>query len=283
LDIAKIAFARLKDTKYLTLIEQIERGDPQSSSKADVSTAPTPANVIGKRDGLRARGDVSKDGNTGATEISTVISKSSQVLDPIWQAELLAYEGHHQEAAKTFSRAGKVDEAIRLLTDLRRWEDAKLFAQNAGQSNHSGLTMQQAKWLQEINDWKGASDLYVNMGQHMQAAKIIYDASETGWQAAMIEVVRACPPEGKECLLFCGDAYNKADEDAYTSETYIKMGDISQLMTLYARRQMWTEAAKLADEHEGKFDVSVFLPYAEFLVAQDQVCIYMYLYMYICV
>ena len=30
----------------------------------------------------------------------------------------------------------KLDEAIRMLTDLRRWEDAKLFAQNAGQSDH---------------------------------------------------------------------------------------------------------------------------------------------------
>jgi hypothetical protein len=94
LDVAKIAFGRLKDTKYLTLIEEIERGDPLSTSKGEISTAPTPTAVIGKRDGSRARGDVSKDGNTGATaETFAAISKSSQVLDPVWQAELLAYEG----------------------------------------------------------------------------------------------------------------------------------------------------------------------------------------------
>jgi intraflagellar transport protein 122 len=276
LDVAKNAFARLKDTKYLSLIEAMERGDPLSVSaevQAITSNAANPGTATDRKGVARVRGGVSSAAGEAATGGSSVppvaSSKILQTLDPVWQAEILAYEGRHQEAAKTYSRAGKVDEAIRLLTDLRRWEDAKLFAQNAGLSDHSGLTMQQAKWLHEINDWKGAAELFVSMGQHMQAAKIIADAIEPGWQAAMIEVVRACPPEGNEALLFCGDVFNKADEDAFAKETYVKMGDISQLMNLYARRQMWAEAAKLADEHEGKFDVSVFLPYAEWLVAQD--------------
>jgi hypothetical protein len=41
-------------------------------------------------------------------------------------------------------------------------------------------------------------------------------------------------------------------------------------MALYAKRHMWNNAARLADENEGKFDVKVFLPYAEWLVAQDR-------------
>ncbi len=41
-------------------------------------------------------------------------------------------------------------------------------------------------------------------------------------------------------------------------------------MSLYAKREMWNEAAKLADENEGRFDVSIFLSYAEWLVAQDR-------------
>jgi hypothetical protein len=51
-----------------------------------------------------------------------------------------------------------MDEAIRLFVDLRRWNDAKMFAQSAGQDQSSiqALTVQQAKWLQEINDWKGS-------------------------------------------------------------------------------------------------------------------------------
>jgi intraflagellar transport protein 122 len=103
----------------------------------------------------------------------------------------------------------------------------------------------------------------------MQAAKIISESGEMGWQIAMIEVVRSCPIEEKETLLYCGEVFNKENEDTFTKETYIKTGNISLLMNLYGRRQMWTEAAKLADENVGKFDVSVFLPYAEFLVSQD--------------
>jgi intraflagellar transport protein 122 len=198
------------------------------------------------------------------------VDLNTQQLDPSWQSELLAYEGHHLEAAKLYARSGKVDEAIRLFVDLRRWEDAKLFAKNSGQADISSLTAQQAKWLQEINDWKGAAELYVSMGQHMQAAKIVVEAFETGWQAALIDVVRACPAEQLETLQYCGEAFGKADEDAFARETYLKAGDISKLMALYARRQMWAEAAKLAEEHEGKFDVAVFLPYAEWLVSQDR-------------
>ena len=115
----------------------------------------------------------------------------------------------------------------------------------------------------------GAAELYVTMGQHMQAAKIISESGEVGWQIAMIEVVRTCPIEEKDTLSYCGEVFNKENEDSFTKETYIKMGNISLLMNLYGRRQMWPEAAKLADENVGKFDVSVFLPYAEFLVSQD--------------
>jgi len=236
LSVAKSAFARLKDTKCLSLIENIERG---------------PSSLQGDR-----RGGRGVDGSSG--------------LDLTWQAELLAYEGHHQEAAKMYARAGRPEEAIRLFTDLRKWNEAKMFAQNAGQSDVSHLTMQQAKWLQEVNDWKGASELFLSMGQHLQAAKIIVDASGPGWQAALVEVVRSSPPESVEVITFCGEAFVKADEDDLGREAYEKVGDISKLMALYAKRQMWTEASKLADQHEGMFDVTIFLPYAEWLVSQDR-------------
>ena len=194
----------------------------------------------------------------------------SSGLSLVWQAELLAYEGHHQEAAKLYARAGKPEEAIRLFTDLRKWNEAKMFAQNSGQGDVSHLTMQQAKWLQEVNDWRGASEMYLSMGQLMQAAKIIIDASEAGWQAALVEVVRASPPENVEVITMCGEAFVKADEDDFGREAFEKVGDISKLMSIFAKRQMWNEASKLADQHEGMFDVTVFLPYAEWLVSQDR-------------
>ena len=86
----------------------------------------------------------------------------------------------------------------------------------------------------------------------------------------MIEVVRACPGDSIEALDFCGEKFSSANETQLAKETYTKSKDISKLMALYARKQMWKEAAKLADENEGKFDVSIFLSYAEWLVSQDR-------------
>jgi hypothetical protein len=167
LTIAKNCFARLRDTKYLSFIEAIERGEVNNSATEGSVNATGSGGRLGGGSvaaGTGAgAGDKRGSGRVrGVEAVPTPLPVSpaplrAQTLDPTWQAELLAYEGHHQEAAKTFSRAGKVDEAIRMLTDLRRWDDAKLFAQNAGQSDHSGLTMRQAKWLQEINDWKGTA------------------------------------------------------------------------------------------------------------------------------
>lgn len=55
-------------------------------------------------------------------------------LAAVFQAEILAYAGRYQDAAKAFTRAGKVELAIDLFADLRQWEEAKLFAAYLNQS-----------------------------------------------------------------------------------------------------------------------------------------------------
>lgn len=267
LSIAKNAFARLKDTKFLSLIDTIERrgGGAAVSSSDTRSNSNSVATTAGRNRGGAAV--VLAPGSSASAAGGAVVIPP---LDPMWQAELLAYEGHHQEAAKIFARSGKLDEAIRLFTDLRRWEDAKMFARNAGIADVSDLTVKQAKWLQEINDWKGASELFTSMGQFMAAAKIIGDNEEEGWEDALLEVVRACPLDDHETMSYCGERFSTLNDTAFAKETYTKSKDVSQLMALYAKRQMWNNAAKLADENEGKFDVSIFLPYAEWLVSQDR-------------
>eukprot|EP00598_Pedospumella_elongata_P006620 CAMPEP_0184976768 /NCGR_PEP_ID=MMETSP1098-20130426/7662_1 /TAXON_ID=89044 /ORGANISM="Spumella elongata, Strain CCAP 955/1" /LENGTH=1432 /DNA_ID=CAMNT_0027499697 /DNA_START=50 /DNA_END=4348 /DNA_ORIENTATION=+ len=278
LSVAKNAFARLKDVKFLSLIDAIER----RGGGATIAASKSSSGAFGA-DGKSATGAAAGGGRnragaaSGPTNGSVAGSGSGAAnavvvppLDPAWQAELLAYEGHHQEAAKIYARSGKLDEAIRLFTDLRRWEDAKMFARNAGMADVSDLTAQQAKWLQEINDWKGASELFVSMGQFMAAAKIIGDNEEEGWEDALLEVVRACPLDDLDTLSYCGERFSTLTDTAFAKETYTKSKDVSKLMALYAKRQMWNNAAKLADENEGKFDVSIFLPYAEWLVSQDR-------------
>jgi len=272
LDIAKAAFARLKDSKFLHLIEEIERdvGDGAKASKEPQAPAKDSSAGSAPRRGRHAVAS-----NPTPAPTTSITTKS--FLDPSWHAEILAYQGHHHEAAKVYARAGRVDAAIRLFTDLRMWNDAKMFAQSLSSSDkaaafdHSALVQQQAKWLEEINDWKGAAEIYSSMGSYMQAAKIISEAApETGWQTALIDVVRAAPADQTDVLSFCGEVLSQANEDAMAREAYTKLGDISKLMSLFVKRQMWVEAAKLADDHEGKFDSSVFLPYADWLIMQDR-------------
>ena len=160
LSIAKNAFARLKETKFLSLIDSIERRTTAAPVAATLSMGTKPSLV--------------RDRGTASAQVTAPSTNTpAPPLESNWLAELMAYEGHHQEAAKIYARSGRLDEAIRLFTDLRKWEDAKMFARNAGQADVSALTLQQAKWLQEINDWKGASEMYMAMGQFLQAAKII--------------------------------------------------------------------------------------------------------------
>lgn len=279
LHIAKNAFARLKDTKFLSLIDTIERKDfGVVGASKPVPDSPTKDAVVeekkkGEREGRgRHRGGATEDKLTPAPIVGAIVTPP---LEFAWQAELMAYEGHHHEAAKIYARNGKLEEAIRLFTDLKQWEDAKMFARNAGQVDLSSLTLQQAKWLQEVKDWKGSSEMYMSMGQYIEAARAIgensrRDSDLPGWQEALIEVVRACPADNMETLQYCGEIYSSQNETVFAKETYVKANDISKLMALYAKRQMWNEAGALADENEGMFDVSIFLSYAEWLISQDR-------------
>lgn len=256
LHIAKYAFARLKETKYLNLIEAIQR------ESALVTSEPQ------KEEISRVRNRESSK-NTSST--TTVSSRSSNTLESKWVAEILAYEGHFQEAAKILIRNGRGKEAIQMFIDLKMWEDAKTFARNLNNLfSISDLTSQQAKWLQDIKDWKGAADLFITMGDFRRAAEIIGENQGKGWEKAMLEVVRNCPIEDRDTLILCGEKLRTLDDISMAVEAYLKASEIAPLMKLYIDRQLWTEAAKLAEDFEGKFDMSVFLSYAEWLVSQDR-------------
>lgn len=95
LKIAKNAFARLKSTKHLSLVEHIRYKDEVAGSKAST----TPAAPESRR---------------------SKVNESSKQITSAWHAEVLAYEGHHLEAAKMYARDGNIDEAIRLMVDLKK-------------------------------------------------------------------------------------------------------------------------------------------------------------------
>ena len=50
------------------------------------------------------------------------------------KAEVLAYQGKYQEAAATFVKGGKTDEAIKLFCELKRFDEAQRFLKMGGQT-----------------------------------------------------------------------------------------------------------------------------------------------------
>ena len=88
------------------------------------------------------------------------------------------------------------------------WQEAKTFSQSAGQNDLSDLSAQQARWLKECKDWRGASELYLSMGEAMEAARIVVEANESGWQDVLIQLVRQAPVEERTALMYCGEAFS---------------------------------------------------------------------------
>ncbi|CAM9316438.1 unnamed protein product, partial [Laminaria digitata] len=68
-----------------------------------------------------------------------------------------------------------------------------------------------------------------------------------------------------EVLSLCGKELSLAGFDDLAREAYLKMDDFANVLALYVKNQKWSEAVKLSEEHKGKFDDEVFLPYALWL------------------
>lgn len=248
LDVARQAFVRVQDLRHIELLNSIEARQQQA-----IAGATSVGFGMGKRGG---------GGDAGGGAVKE--------LEPIFQAEILAYRGLYQEAAKVFTRAGHVDRAIDLFADLRQWEEAKLFAANSDAIDTRELVRRQAEWAEEIADWGAAADMYVSAGDPLRAVRLIGENKAVGWPQQMANVARNVTAQETSVLKLCARYFDNEGEDELARETYAKLGDIESLMALYVRRTQWDEALKLADEHKGKFDSALFLPYAEYLALHDR-------------
>jgi intraflagellar transport protein 122 len=119
------------------------------------------------------------------------------------QAEICAWGGEYQEAAKAYARMGEVEKAINLFVDLRQWDEAKVFAAGNSSIDSKDLTRRQAEWAEETNDWKKASEMYLSAGDPMRACRIIGENKGEGWQLAMIDIVRNIAKIEVEVLKLC--------------------------------------------------------------------------------
>eukprot|EP00457_Paulinella_chromatophora_P000660 gb/GEZN01000660.1/.p1 GENE.gb/GEZN01000660.1/~~gb/GEZN01000660.1/.p1 ORF type:complete len:1240 (-),score=215.56 gb/GEZN01000660.1/:187-3660(-) len=229
LSVAKKAFARVQDMRYVDLIKRIEIA----------RTAP----------------DASED---------------------LFKAQVLAYQGDYDAAARYFTAANQHKQAIEMFLDLRDWQRAKRVVQQyeedfpaeaASEGSMNSLLIRQAQWLTETNEPKGAADMYWAAGDYRKAIAIL---QELGDLDVLMEKARALDEDTqREEILLCGSVFGQAAHYEYTKETFNRIGATKEFLLTLVQLKRWEEAFAVASQHK-ELTEAAYYPHAEFLVAHDQ-------------
>eukprot|EP00743_Colponemidia_sp_Colp-15_P003978 GILK01004290.1.p1 GENE.GILK01004290.1~~GILK01004290.1.p1 ORF type:complete len:1251 (-),score=266.14 GILK01004290.1:264-4016(-) len=215
--------------------------------------------------------------------------KKPKVNENILLAEIYAYQNKFHEAAKIYARGQGVEKAVEMFTDLRMWDEAKQWALKAEKTGKKlddvtgapdvtaprkdsasdmskKLIAEQAKWSVEVGDWKAAAEMYKASGDYRRAIDIF---GPKGFMEPLIEIARLLNKSELEALALCATYFKKHGQHQYAKETYLKMGDIKSLLALHVEMHKWDDAFLLAQQYQ-EYAVDIYLPYAEYLVANDR-------------
>ena len=216
------------------------------------------------------------------------------ISETILQAEVAAYQKKFQEAANIYLKAGMGEKAVELLTELKKWDEAKIFAKKAEQTKGIGkkddslpkssefiesapakpvgqteeLLKKQAQWTYETTgDWKAAANLYLNCKEYKKAIEIFGQRNDT---ESLIDICRMLDKaENQENIQLCAHYFRKNGNHGYAMEAYLKLGDLKSLMGLHIEFCQWEKAFMLANQNP-IFKALIKLPYAEWLCKNDR-------------
>ncbi|DAZ94814.1 TPA: hypothetical protein N0F65_012841 [Lagenidium giganteum] len=233
-DIARKAFIRVRDMRYIELVNALEHMKKQQQPQ-----------------------DESADPET---------AKRVRML---LQAEIMAYQGKFPLAAKIFTDCGDPQKAIKMFADLRMWDEAKKFASQSKVVDIRQLVQDQAKWAEEVQDWRAAAEMYSASGNTVKAVEIM---GERGWFDDLLEIANKLDASETKILSLCASYFLKADKFKHARDVYLKIGDLDSLLKMHIRLQEWEEAVRLAQKHKDRVKNvdEVFVPYAEWLTGQDR-------------
>jgi len=186
--------------------------------------------------------------------------------DSVLVATVLAHQGKFQEAAKMFSKAGRVERAIEMFSDLRQWDEAKQYSHTANPEHAQELVRRQAEWAEEVNDMSVASDTYLAAGDYMKAIHIL---GEQSWIEKLADLVKKLSKNDEPELRACLGYFEKSKAYSHAQEVLLKLGDVKGLLKLHLDHQKWDDALALTQEHPA-FAAQVYLPYAQWLIEQDR-------------
>lgn len=205
-------------------------------------------------------------------------------------AQVLAFQGKYSEAAQHFGRAKQYHMAVEMYTELRKWDEAKHWAQQGEKTNTKaggpgagaggagegaakgedsiaqGLILKQAASSEEDGDLRAAGEMFLTAGHHRKAVEIFI---KTGALESLIEVVRMLPGTEKQLLNMAVKAFRQHQNYAFAREAILKVGDVGMLISLHMESHRWDEAFQLCQTHP-EYSAQIYLPWAEWLAFNDR-------------
>ena len=182
--------------------------------------------------------------------------KQNQFNRDLFVAEIHAYQGKFDEAAKMFVKGGRADLALDMLCDLRKWKEAKELAVTYDNINLTDMIIRQAKTAEEDNDWKVAAELYAAAGLYDKAVQIMGDNK---WFDMLIELCKNLNPNEVRGIAMCAEYFRKNKMYDAAKDAYQKIGDFSSLIKLFIAGQKWEQAFEVSTQNLGLMCISHML------------------------
>ena len=230
--IARKAFWKIKDLKFIDLEEKIEREIKNPNyNEAGI-----------------------------AAEIAAYNGKFKQAAN--------IYEKNNMTpmAIQLFMEMKKWEEA-KILIEKEKKSKSKSEQGKGSQDMSHDLLIQQAEWARESGDFKAAADLYFLAGEYKKAIEIygahallepLYQLCKSLDKAKQYDAIEKC-----------AKYFKQHKHHNYAKEAYLRLGDMKGLMHLHLDLQKWNEAFMLAKQNP-ELAGDIYVPYAEYLLTQDK-------------
>jgi len=238
LRIARSAFVRLSDMRYLELISFLEASRKGRAGGADGDDAGQQASLL---------------------------------------AEVAAYSGRYADAGRLHLKGGTVEKAIEMFSDLRLWGEARKFAEESGgRVDVTSLMLKQASWCEETGDAKAAATIYAAVGQAHRAVQLLGERALYTQLVDLVRTLPSASGSGggagggtdgsggatpggssasggltkdvRDALTTAGDYFKRADMSRHARECYVRLGDNRALLHLHLDAGQWGEALALASQ-----------------------------------
>ena len=236
--IARQAFIRIRDVRYIELLNKIEvtRSNPKISHTND---------------------------------------------EALFYADILAFQGQFNEAAKIYLRLKMRRKAIEMYLDLRDWTAAKEIIEQMSLDNNDDadslavdgngysildLLKRQANWLLETGDNIGAAELFWASKDYAASVTIL---GQFGLSDRLIVKMRELSlKKDKKILQQTAVYFKKQNKVEYLKETLLKLEEYNQVITILVEQQQWAEAKQLVTSYP-QLAATFWLPYADHLASID--------------